>query len=670
MEHKFTGKWITNAEFAALEPRCVFHRQLNKVSLPCDEHRNRHVLFRRKFTLNEAPSDAKIFISADDYYKLYINGKFVTQGPTPSYHLRYNYNTVDVTGFLTEGDNVIAVHTLYQGLVNRVWQSGDNRHGLICDVIADGECVLASDGSFLTAYHTAYTEMGTCGYDTQFLERYDSRAAECTFYECDFDDSRWETALPRLYDDYALRSQKTKMIVFEKIAPSEVRREKNHIFIDFGAMYVGYIEARAKGHAGDVITVKCAQELTPDGALRHAIRANCNYSEEWVLTEGESTLDWFDYKSFRYASIELPEGAELTDISLSARHYPFTLSATLNPSLDGDEDIKKIWELCLHSQKYGVQEVIQDCMEREKGFYLGDGCYTALTHMLLSGDDSMVRCLIDDAFATDFITDTLVTCMDCSFMQEIGEFPLILVFLVLWHYRLTGDMEYLAENYKKTVKLLDAYKREYEHEGLLRELDKWCVVEWPANFRDGYDVDLTEGQVCHDAHAVINAYYIEAIRCANTMAKALALPEYRDLCELHNTFIRTFYDSERGVFKDGEHTAHSSIVTNAFAYGFGLFPDEESRARFEKEIAHRGISTLSLFSTFPTMVGFIKYGRRDLIRQALLDGGAWLRIIREGGTATFEGWGKDTKWNTSLFHLTMSYAAAFMTDADLHSLFA
>ena len=39
-----------------------------------------------------------------------------------------------------------------------------------------------------------------------------------------------------------------------------------------------------------------------------------------------------------------------------------------------------------------------------------------------------------------------------------------------------------------------------------------------------------------------------------------------------------------------------------------------------------------------------------------------LRMLREGATTIFEGWGKDEKWNTSLFHLTMSYAALFMTD--------
>ena len=52
----------------------------------------------------------------------------------------------------------------------------------------------------------------------------------------------------------------------------------------------------------------------------------------------------------------------------------------------------------------------------------------------------------------------------------------------------------------------------------------------------------------------------------------------------------------------------------------------------------------------------------------MLDRGAWLRMLDEGATTTFEGWGKDTKWNTSLFHLTMSYGALFLADVDLEGL--
>jgi hypothetical protein len=40
-------------------------------------------------------------------------------------------------------------------------------------------------------------------------------------------------------------------------------------------------------------------------------------------------------------------------------------------------------------------------------------------------------------------------------------------------------------------------------------------------------------------------------------------------------------------------------------------------------------------------------------------------MLRESATATYEGWGRDTKWNTSLFHLTLSYAALFLANVNL-----
>ena len=92
-------------------------------------------------------------------------------------------------------------------------------------------------------------------------------------------------------------------------------------------------------------------------------------------------------------------------------------------------------------------------------------------------------------------------------MQEIAEYPLTMPDLLLWHYRVAGDLEYLRENVKKMEKVLDFYRKNYEKDGILRDLDRWCVVEWPANYRDGYAVDITEGKVCHEAHIAINAYY-------------------------------------------------------------------------------------------------------------------------------------------------------------------
>ena len=661
--HDFIGKWITNSEFFNLEARNVFHKQFDKKDLPCLEHRNRHILFRRKFTLESRPQSATVYITADDYYKLYINGRFVAQGPAPSYHFDYSYNTVDVTEFLTEGENTIAVHTLYQGLINRVWVSGDNRHGLILDLEADGKTAVSTDESFLTKNHSAFSEMGTVGYDTQFLEKYDSRSIDVGFERPDFDDSSWGNAKISLVSDHILAEQQTDMLVFEKKYPILKKLQNNKLFLDFGSNYVGYLYVRAKGNSGDEIIIRCGQELNEDGSVRYKMRAVCNYEESWVLSDNESILDQFDYKAFRYAELLLPAGCEILDAYFVARHYPFELIADIKEEYRENKDIERIWNLCVNTQKYGVQEVIQDCMEREKGFYLGDGCYTALTHAVLTGRDEILRKLIDDAFKSSFITDGLVTCMDCSHMQEIAEYPMILVFTVLWHYNLTGDREYLKTNFPKVKALLDSYRHNYEKDLMLRDLDKWCVVDWPKNFRHEYDVDLTEGQPCREAHVSINAYYIAAIRTANKIAEILSEKPYRDADDLEEKFVSVFYNSEKHLFRDSEKTEHICIVGNAFPFGFGICPDDEFKQNVINMFSEYGSHSLAFFALFPMLMGLKREERYDLVKQALLDEGAWLRMLSEGATTTFESWGKDTKWNTSLFHLTFSYAALFITDA-------
>ena len=46
---------------------------------------NRHTLFRREFVLSsKSIRQAKLFITADDAYKLYINGHFIGAGPALS----------------------------------------------------------------------------------------------------------------------------------------------------------------------------------------------------------------------------------------------------------------------------------------------------------------------------------------------------------------------------------------------------------------------------------------------------------------------------------------------------------------------------------------------------------------------------------------------------------
>ena len=105
------AKWITNGEFCLLEPQNVFHKELDDIKLSHDKApKNRHILFRKKVDLPEF-ANAVVRISADDYYKLYINGVYVAQGPAPGYPFHYYYNEIDVSKYLVKGENTIAVHT-------------------------------------------------------------------------------------------------------------------------------------------------------------------------------------------------------------------------------------------------------------------------------------------------------------------------------------------------------------------------------------------------------------------------------------------------------------------------------------------------------------------------------------------------------------------------------
>jgi alpha-L-rhamnosidase len=84
---------------------------------------NTFMLARKEFHLDALPKNpAVINITADSRYKLYVNGNYVCYGPARGYPESYPFDTVDITGYLKKGGNVIAVlvhqygHGTYQSI--------------------------------------------------------------------------------------------------------------------------------------------------------------------------------------------------------------------------------------------------------------------------------------------------------------------------------------------------------------------------------------------------------------------------------------------------------------------------------------------------------------------------------------------------------------------------
>lgn len=568
------GKFICHKDFSLLKPIDVFHKEHEKKSLTKidEKYKNRHILFRKKFALDSFKT-AVINITADDYFKLYINGKFVMQGPPPSYPNAYLYMQKDVSEYLSCGENVIAVHTYYQGLINRVWVSGDLRESFWCELLVDGKIQVSSDESWKCSDHTAYSACGVFGYNTGFAERYDGRAKEVGFEKIDYNDEAWQNASVYENADYKLEKSPIKPLDVYYVKPNDVRKNGNAYFIDFGREYAGQLYVRAKGNSGEEIVLRYGEELTDENKVRYNLRCNCKYEERWILSGGADELNQFDYKAFRYAEMVVPDGAVITDIKMLVRHYLFEKKAVYR-SINADLD--KVLRLCEDTVHFGTQEVFVDCPTREKGQYLGDAFISGRAQAILNGDATLLKKAIVDFCNSAFISQGIMAVSTSSFMQEIADYSLLFAPLVLWVYRFDGDKEFLNHVYPY-VKGAFEYFCKYENEsGLLEGVtEKWNLVDWPENLRDGYDFPLTN-PIGKGVHNVINAFWIGFLKSFDEISEILGFTTANKAETAEKCYIEAFFDKNIGLFCDSEKKAHSAIHSNVLPLYFGIKKDDDT----------------------------------------------------------------------------------------------
>lgn len=644
------GKFISHELFADLKPINVFHTEYPQVTVPnaTEKYADKHVLFRKKFNAGGDLFKAVLKITADDYFKLYINGEFVTQGPPPSYPQAYYYMELPVGKFLKSGENVIAVHTLYQGLINRVWASGDNRESLWAELVVDGEVILATDESWKCKISSAYEPMAIVGYDTQYMELFDSCSEDVGFEKENFDDSKWQNAKIKKHNDYNLIKSPIKPLEIYEVEPKAVRKTESGYFYDFGQEAIGYLVVTAKGKKSDEIIIRQGEELNDDGSVRFDLRSNCRYEEKWILSGGEDTLDQFDYKGFRFAELIVPETAEIISVKFRIRHYHFKQKVVYKSI---NADFNNIIKLCVNTVKYGTQEIIPDCPTREKGSYLGDFCISGRAQALLTGDTTFLKKTILDFCRTSFICKGLMSVATSSFMQEIADYGLIFPSLVLWTYKFDGDIDFL-KSVEPTLKGMCEYFASFDRgDGLIEKLyGQWNLVDWPANLRDGYDFPLTK-PISDGVHNALNALWIGFLKAMNEIEVVCGNEEVAETDEVIRSFYKAFYNDETGLFCDSESKTHSAVHSNIFPLLFGIYgKDEELKKRLVKMVYDKKLNSMGVYMAYFALAALVENGERDKAIELTLDKNAWLNMIKEGATTTFEAWGKEQKWNTSLFH--------------------
>lgn len=642
--------FISHPDFHNLSPINVYHKEIfnskEAENAHPEELRNKHVLYRKRVTLPRF-SRAMLKITADDYYKLYVNGKFVTEGPAASYPHHYFYNEIDVTGFLSEGECQLAVHTYYQGLINRVWTSGDLKQMMWCELYLDGEKFLESDESWLTKYHTGYSACGKFGYDTAYAECYDAGAPEAKFYERDFDESDFVFAKENKLSDWKLARQMTKQLAIYTAEPEKTEKIPGGVRLYFATEAVGTLTFDACGKRGEEIVMRYGEELSPDGSVRYKMRCNCNYEEKMILSGERDTLMQFDYKAFRYAEILYPDSVRLENIKMRVRHYPFTPSYEYRTE---DERLRAVLDLCINTVKYSTQERFLDCPTREKGAYLGDLMVSGRAHATLTGDLTLIKHAVENFTDTAFITEGLMACSCCSLMQEIADYSLEFPAILTWIYSIDKDIEFLHKCEPFATGVYNYYKKCENEAGLLDGVVEWNLVDWPDNLRDGYAFPLTR-PVGPGVHNVINALWYGLKLSMEEMYSILGKNADFGTERTKESFIKSFYNERTGLYTDSPETEHSSVHSSIFPLLFGIGTEDGAlKARLISHVKEKGLTSMGVYMAYFALAALKKAGEYELCLELATDGGAWLNMIREGATLTYEAWGKEQKWNTSLCH--------------------
>lgn len=652
------GFWITSPRFYHLP--YIMKYGCEAIPENNSEITNIHTLFTKNFTTSCDVKKAKLFITGDDIYKLFVNGEFVGEGPAQSYPFSYNYNCYDVTDLIKNGENNIGVHLYYQGLFNIHLVSADNLCGLVAQLeitYADGTTdTIISDRSWQCAECDAFPTRHFYGWQTAFAEDIDlAKWPEDWYGNVKGKVCVVATPYP---GPYTLVPQITPPVKFEKVYPAEIKKIQNGYFIDFGKELTGSPIFSLKGKCGDIVVMRFGEELNDDGSVRYQIRANCNYNEIITLCGEQKTVEYFGYKGFRYMEIlNAPEDFDVNELYVLQRNYPFPEKPAVFES--SSELLNSIWKMCELGVKIGTQDTYYDCPTRERGGFVGDALITGLSHLILTGDVRIYKKFIMDCINTSRHAPVIPCHLPVYHINFLVDYSFLIPLFLEEYYNYTGDAQFVKKALIVAEGVFEYFSQFLNNDKLLqniRHMEKapeieTILIDWPQNLRDGYDFEKAKKGVGTVINMFLYGFAKTTSKLYSIVGDRKRSKEYEALyTKVGESLIKYTYNSETKLFVDATDSTHSALHSNTLQMFFGLTPPDgfDNMAQLIRE--HR--LNCGVYFAYFVLKGLYDNGYADLAYELLTsdEEHSWSNMLKEGATSCMEVWGKDQKKNTSWCH--------------------
>jgi len=156
------------------------------------------LLARKTFTVEKQPDQARLFISADNRYELYVNGKMVNRGPARCQPNHQSYDILEIGSLIRPGENVLAIRALHQGKFGSFFTPP--RPGLMAqlEITTGGSVKIITTDSSWKVKKPEGTNLDSPPYG----ELIDFRRAENGWQNAEFDDDTWTNAEELTSDRY------------------------------------------------------------------------------------------------------------------------------------------------------------------------------------------------------------------------------------------------------------------------------------------------------------------------------------------------------------------------------------------------------------------------------------------------------------------------------------
>jgi hypothetical protein len=616
--------------------------------------------FRKTFTLAMKPASFIVHVSADNRYKLYVNGEFVSLGPARGDIFHWNYETVDLADHLQAGKNVMAAV---------VWNYGDLKPeaqisyqtGLILQGNGESEKVINTNESWKCRRDSSYSAKEPIIVYSYYVAGpgemidYNKRLKE--WKNVDFDDNAWRQAqqitqglpkgvfgfglgwmlVPRSIPQMELTPQRFQRVrrvegtqlpagfPTQKIPVTIPANTKAAVLIDHGYLTNGYpVLQFSKGKNAEIILSYAealyVEEPNEKNWRRFRQKGNRNEIEgkrfigikDSLISDGSygqefNSLWW---RTWRYLQLEIQTRNEplvIDDVYGIFTGYPFTMKAKFDT---GNEELSKILETGWRTARSCAMETYMDCPYYEQLQYVGDTRIQCLVSLYNSGDDRLMRnalVQLDNSRMAEGIT---LSRHPTANAQEIPPFSLWWIAMLhdYWMYR--TDDPFVKSKLPGMRQVLWFFSKYQQPDGRLKNLPYWNFTDWCQT--KGWNAGVAP--IGKDgSSAALDLQLLWAYQLAAELETNLGMREYAQhyqaaVMKLKLAVQRNYWDGIKKLFADTRDKDVFSQHTNSLAILTGIVTGNESTNLASKILKDTSLTQATIYFKYYVHQALTKAG--------------------------------------------------------------